>query len=244
MRDYLADGFYTKGLLKREVVQDKDGRPFTETEHGYVLRDVDTGAEPADPASTTATVFPTLTRTDRRFHEGGASPGKTRIPPTSTTRSATSPASPTPATPAPPTTWSPSSPTPACPNYLVKPTRIDVTGGGAALRRREATLDCATGNVTEVRQVLANGSAATTNLAYLPNGNLQSVTGPANHAGQRYALSYEYDPVVATHVATRHRQLRPLLPGHARLPLRQGHHHHRHQRQPDHVSLRPLRPRR
>ena len=142
-----------------------------------------------------------LTRTDRRFHEGNASPGKT----TYTTHEYDPLGNVTRFTDAGDTGAADDVVAviayTACPNYLVKPTRIDVTGGGAALRRREATLDCATGNVTEVRQVLANGSAATTNLAYLPNGNLQSVTGPANHAGQRYTLTYEYDPVVATHVA-------------------------------------------
>src|SRR5262249_11382464 len=38
-------------------------------------------------------------------------------------------------------------------------------------------------------------------LVYFPNGNIQTVTGPANASGQRYALAYEYDPDIATHVA-------------------------------------------
>lgn len=61
---------------------------------------------------------------------------------------------------------------------------------------RESTVDCATGDVTQVRQLLADGSAATTDLAYFPNGNLREMTGPANARGQRYQLTYAYDSVV------------------------------------------------
>src|SRR5207247_4819323 len=41
-----------------------------------------------------------------------------------------------------------------------------------------------------------------TDLAYFGNGNLQQVRGPANKTGQHYTLTYEYDPDVATHVAS------------------------------------------
>src|SRR5204863_6904729 len=71
-RTYLNDSYYTKGLLKLERTGDSAARPFLETENAYVLHDVDTGSEPADSASTTATVFPQLTRTDHRFFEGQA----------------------------------------------------------------------------------------------------------------------------------------------------------------------------
>src|SRR5256885_4354087 len=49
--EYLNDSFYRKGLLKREVLQDAQGRPFTETENSYQLRDVATGAVTADSGS-------------------------------------------------------------------------------------------------------------------------------------------------------------------------------------------------
>ncbi len=76
-RDYRNDTYYTKGLLRRELTADAAGAPFTETENGYTLRDVDLNVEPVDGTSTTASVFPQLTRTDRRFFEGQVSPGKT-----------------------------------------------------------------------------------------------------------------------------------------------------------------------
>src|SRR6185437_15075610 len=77
---------------------------------------------------------------------------------------------------------------------------IVVTGGGTQLRRRESDVDCATGNVTQVRQYLANGSAATTDLTYTADGNILQVTDPPNANGQRYTETYTYDPTLRTYV--------------------------------------------
>jgi len=52
--------------------------------------------------------------------------------------------------------------------------------------------------VTQVRQ-FTGGQAAVTDLTYEANGNIHSVTGPANDAGQRYQLDYAYDAAVATY---------------------------------------------
>src|SRR5262249_16881106 len=68
-RDSLTRSYYTKGLMSRELTSDAAARPFIEVQNTYVLRDVTLGAEPADPASTTATEFPQLTRSDHRFFE-------------------------------------------------------------------------------------------------------------------------------------------------------------------------------
>ncbi|MFL6653730.1 MAG: toxin TcdB middle/N-terminal domain-containing protein, partial [Sulfurifustis sp.] len=203
-REYLTDSYYTKGLLKRELLQDGQGRPFTETENTYVLRDVTAGTEPGDPLSTVATIFPKLIRTDHRFYEGQVSPGKTTFTTNDyddfgdVTRFSDAgddgAADDVDATIAYSTNC-------AATSYVIKPNSITVKGNGAEMRRRSSNVDCATGNVTQVSQYLANGAAAVTDLAYLANGNLQTVTGPTNKNGQRYTLTYEYDPVVATHVA-------------------------------------------
>jgi YD repeat-containing protein len=87
------------------------------------------------------------------------------------------------------------------PAYIIKPNRIEVRGNGAVMRLREADIDCTSGNVRQVRQRLADLSAAVTDLTYFGNGNLQTVTGPANLNNQRYTLTYEYDPDAQTHVA-------------------------------------------
>jgi RHS repeat-associated protein len=202
VEEYRNDSFYTRGLSTRALVRDGSGRPFRETEHTYLLRDVATGTEPADPNSTGA-VFPQMVRTDERFYEGNPAPGKTTFMTnhydalgnvdgytdageagTQDDVSATIGYS-------------------GCTDtYVVgSPTSVRVTNtAGRELRRRDATVDCATGDLRRVREFLADGAAAVTDMDYYPNGNLQRLTGPANQSGQRYALSYEYDGTTSTHV--------------------------------------------
>ena len=77
-REYHTDSYYTKGLMVSEVTAAGSGAKFVETENTYALRDVTTGktGTSVDAGSTTATIFPMLARTDRRFYEGQGSPGK------------------------------------------------------------------------------------------------------------------------------------------------------------------------
>jgi RHS repeat-associated protein len=203
--EYRTDSLYTRGLLSRSLTTDGLGRPFVETAHTYQLRDVATGG-PADGASPTATVFPLLARTDQRFYEGQPTAGMSTFVTNEydsfgnltrtfdaadagtaddiDTRSAYT------ATNA------------AClPRYIVGlPTFTEKLGGGAQLRRGEATVDCASANVSQVREFLADGTSAVTDLSYFDNGNLRSVTEPANKNGQRFRLDYTYDTVVGVHV--------------------------------------------
>src|SRR5262249_13573882 len=93
---------------------------------------------------------------------------------------------------------------PACQaSHIVgTPDVIEVRGNSTVMRSRDSTVDCVTGDVTEVRAHLANGDTAVTDLSYFPDGNLKSVIGPPNNVGPRYRLDYTYDDVVDTHVAT------------------------------------------
>ncbi|HLQ24523.1 MAG TPA: SpvB/TcaC N-terminal domain-containing protein, partial [Acidiferrobacterales bacterium] len=59
-REFLSNSYYSKGLLKREILRDQTGRPFTETENTYLVRDEGTGQPLTDLQSTTATGFPQL----------------------------------------------------------------------------------------------------------------------------------------------------------------------------------------
>jgi RHS repeat-associated protein len=205
--DYRTDSFYTRGLLARTLTADGAGHPFLETLNTYQLRDVASGAA-ADPVSTTATVFPLMSRTDKRFYEGQPNPGKstfteqdydqfgnvTRVLDAADTGSADDVETRTGYT----TTDQ------ACVsrNLVGMPNSIRITGTatGTLLRRRESTVDCATGDLTQVRAFLADGSAAVTDMEYFDNGNLRSVTNPPNGTGQRYRLDYDYDTVDAVHV--------------------------------------------
>ncbi|MEJ3748544.1 SpvB/TcaC N-terminal domain-containing protein [Actinomycetes bacterium KLBMP 9797] len=204
-REFRTDSHYTQGLLSRQVTADAAGNPFQETTNTYLLRDVVAAAAP-DPASTTATIFPQLVRTDERFYEGQPTPGKSTYREMSydevgnvvrtldagdvgagddveekiryTAEDSACRAS----------------------GVVGAAKAITVRGNGVLMRHRESTVDCATGNVTQHRAVLADGNKAVTDLTYFADGNLKSVTGPANAKGQRYRLDYEYDPATTTHV--------------------------------------------
>ena len=201
-REFRTDSYYTKGLLAKETLRDAQNRPFTETENAYLLRNVDTGVEPADGSSTTATIFPQLSRTDKRFFEGLMAAGKSTF--TTHTYDAlgnVATFTDTGEAGAADDVFATIAYTSCGPSYISKPNRIEVRGNGALMRLREADIDCATGDLRQVRARLADLSAAVTDLTYFANGNLQTVTGPSNRNGQRYTLTYEYDPQVATHVA-------------------------------------------
>ncbi len=201
---YSNNNYYNKSLLIGELIQDAAGNRFTEVRHSFVLIDISTGMEVADPQSTTATVFPQLVRTDRLFYEGLAIPGKTTY-----------------------TTFAYDAvgnmtaffdaadegieddlsvalgyfSDPAA--YIVGiPNHILVSSNGVEMRRREADVEPGTGNILQVRQFLADGAVATTDLQYYPNGNLLSAIGPPNLHGQRYAVALEYDAATATHMTS------------------------------------------
>jgi RHS repeat-associated protein len=202
---YRTDGYYTRGLLTRSLTTDGANRPFKETVNTYQLRDVITGA-PASATSTTATVFPLLARTDRHFYEGQAAPGKSTFIENSydefgnVTR--TFDAADVGTADDVETNVRYSGTIAACRGAHVVglPVASDIRGTGSVLRRSEADVDCGSANVRQVREYLADGTAAVTDMTYFDNGNLKSVTEPVNKNGQRLRLDYTYDNVVGVHV--------------------------------------------
>lgn len=202
---YRTDSYYTRGLLTRSLTTDGAGNPFLETVNTYQLRDVATG-QPATGGSTTATVFPLLARTDRHFYEGQATAGKsTYVENTydefgNVTR--TFDAADQGTADDVETDVRYSGTVAACRGGGVVglPVASEIRGAGTQLRRSEADVDCGTANVTQVREYLADGTAAVTDMTYFDDGNLKSVTQPANKTGQRFHLDYTYDTVVGVHV--------------------------------------------
>ncbi|MFC5288550.1 SpvB/TcaC N-terminal domain-containing protein [Actinokineospora guangxiensis] len=205
--EYRTDSVYTRGLLTRSLTADGAGRKFLETVNTYRLRDVATG-DAADAASATATVFPMLVRTDRNFYEGQTAVGKTSFVENeydgygNAIRTLDAADSGTADDQETRVSYSGTDPACAAAHIVGLPVASEVRGAGALMRRSEALVDCASANTTRVREFLADGSAATTDMAYFPNGTLASVTEPANKNGQRYKLDYTYETVVATHVET------------------------------------------
>ncbi|WP_405543364.1 polymorphic toxin-type HINT domain-containing protein [Streptomyces phaeochromogenes] len=212
--EYDTGSHYTRGLVKRQTVADSSGALFTETRNTYALRDVATG-EPADGGSTGATVFPQLVRTEARWYEGEAEPGKS----TSSEMSYDELGNPT-------RTIDYGEPgaaddvetkteyTACADTHIVGIARAeDVYGGGRKMRSSEAEVDCATGDVTRhtAKQIHGkeadadpefSGKDSVTDLEYHDTGTLKSVKSPENHRGQRYQRTYEYDGPTGTYVTS------------------------------------------
>jgi RHS repeat-associated protein len=207
-REYRNDSHYRQGLPTRELTADAAGHPFRETVNSYLLRDVLSPATSADPKSTTATIFPQLVRTDQRFYEGQPAPGKSTFTEMAyddvgnLIRSFDSGDVGTGDDVETLTHYTVEDPACRASNIVGVGNVVDVRGNGTVLRHRESTVDCATGNVTQNRGMLADGTAAVTDLTYFDNGTLRSVTGPPNAKGQRYRLDYTYDPTISAHIAS------------------------------------------
>ncbi|WP_157367925.1 SpvB/TcaC N-terminal domain-containing protein [Alloactinosynnema sp. L-07] len=203
--EYRTDGVYTRGLLSRSVTADAAGNKFLETVNTHQLRDIATGA-PANGASATATVFPLLARTDRYFYEGQATAGKTSYVENeydefgNVTRTFDAGDTGTADDVETRVRYSGANATCLARHIVGLPVFSEVRGSGTQLRRSEADVDCATANTGQVREYLADGAAAVTDMAFFANGNLRSVTEPANKNGQRFKVDYEYDTAVGVHV--------------------------------------------
>jgi len=76
------------------------------------------------------------------------------------------------------------------------PKSILVTGSGTTYRKRESTIDTKSGDVTEIRQYLQDGSMAVNDIGYDVYGNMVNLTGPANAKGQRFRADYLFDDQV------------------------------------------------
>ncbi|WP_346102959.1 SpvB/TcaC N-terminal domain-containing protein [Nonomuraea maheshkhaliensis] len=200
---YDTSSHYTRGLGTRTLTADGAGKPFTEEVRTYELRDVATGAA-GDPASTTAAIFPMLVRTDERWYEGQAQPGKqTRVELVydkhgnivKTTDHGESGG-------ADDVVTTVGFADCAATHILDAADRSEVRGGGKVMRRTDADIDCATGNMTRHRAKLGDDKIAVTDATYNPGGTLATLTGPANHKGQRFKLTYAYDEVTGTYVTS------------------------------------------
>ncbi len=203
-RAYNNTSYYLKGTLAQESLADAQGRKFTEAAHTYAVRNEADQQPLADPADLTAVGFPQLVRTDKSWFEGQPAAAKSSYETfaydkygnvTAYLDSGDS---------------GPSGVRQAqiayhedlVPYIVGKARSITVLAGGQTARQRTATFQPGTGDLLQVVKTLADGTQAVTDLTYDTAGNIATVTGPANAAGQRYARSYTYDPSVHTYVTS------------------------------------------
>jgi YD repeat-containing protein len=195
--EYRIDGPYTRGLLARTLTADGAGRPFLETVNTYQLR-----------AAAAGSVFPQLTRVDKRFYEGAATAALSTYTELSYDDHGnvvrTFDAADEGAADDVEATYGYTTSDVACRDRnlvgIAKLVRQRATGPDVLVRHREADVDCATGNVRQVRRYLGDGGVAVNDAEYYPDGNLKSMIGPANKTGQRERFDYGYDTVVGVHI--------------------------------------------
>jgi len=201
---YNNDNYYDKGLLRSTLVASGDGKKYTELINTYQLKDISTGAALPDTYTTNdaGAAFPALVRAEHRFYEGQPQAGKT----TAVTYGYDVNGNVTQYTDL--GDDGPQDDISAVISYhsvpdkyiLSLPRSIVVSGSGKTYRRREGTIDTQTGEVTQIRQYLDDGTVAVTDMGYDEYGNMINIINPANGSGQRFRLDYTFDDKVHSHI--------------------------------------------
>ncbi|GGB25045.1 SpvB/TcaC N-terminal domain-containing protein [Puia dinghuensis] len=203
---FANDNFYTKGMALSQLLQSGDGKKYTETDNTYELHDITSGTVLPDSYKTNdaGAAFVALSRTDHLFYEGQPNPGKTTYftygydtkgnviqytdfgdAPSGDDISAAV------------TYYN------ITDKYIVGSAKsIVVTGGGGGTtyRKRESTIDTQTGDVTEIRAYLQDGTVAVNDIGYDQYGNLMTITGAPNAKGQRLQENYVFDDQVHQYI--------------------------------------------
>ncbi|MBO9201949.1 MULTISPECIES: SpvB/TcaC N-terminal domain-containing protein [Niastella] len=194
------DNYYMKGRVLSELMQSADGKKYKQKISTYELKDINTGAVLPNSYKTddAGAAFVALKRTDEFSFEGQAQPGKS----TSVTFEYdtkgniiqyTDFADDGPADDISATVTYYNIPD----KYIISsPKSIVITGSGTTYRKRESTIDPQTGDVTQIRQFLDDGSVIATDMQYDNYGNLISTTGAPNAKGQRFKNEYVFDDQV------------------------------------------------
>jgi RHS repeat-associated protein len=190
VEEYLNTSYYNKGLLTSEWTEDSAGRKYSQTNNVYDITDVQDYVR-----------FPSLRRTEKLFFEGAATPGVSTITEFeydaigNITRIADAGDGSQQDMLLTEITYH------TVNNLYIRsvPATISVTTAEGLKRRRVTTID-PQGDITQIQQFLADGTAAITNMEYDGYGNMTKLINPANHKNQRMVYSYEYDNVVHSYV--------------------------------------------
>ncbi|OXB11850.1 RHS repeat domain-containing protein, partial [Flavobacterium reichenbachii] len=79
------------------------------------------------------------------------------------------------------------------PYYGGIPKQMEVFTAEGLKRKRAATINTTTAQVTQIKNYASADKIAVTDIAYDTYGNLQKITGPVNYKGQRMTLEYVFD---------------------------------------------------
>ena len=190
VQEFSNSNYYTKGLLSSEWVEDADGNKFTQTNNLYDLREIQDFVQ-----------YPSLRQTTKLFYEGQPTPGLSTI----TQFEYDDYGNITRISDAGDGTQQDMIIADIAYHGLdalyIKniPSSIEITTAEGVKRRRTTTINNK-GDVTRVRQFLADGSFADTDMEYDVYSNVIRITRPANYKGERMFHSYEYDNVIHKYI--------------------------------------------
>ncbi len=208
-RSYLNGNYYERGLLVAETLLDAAGRKYTATVNSYELRDAATGAAAAlgSPPSLEAAVFPALTKSEQQWFnpDGGPAPVKRGETLTDYDRRGNPIRMEDRGEPGAgddliaETAFTECDGHPDFPWTQVPGQLRLVNATGTPLRFRVGETPCDYAAIVAVDEHLTpggDGARARTDVEYVdPGGQVSLVTGPANAAGEREAVTYRYDRV-------------------------------------------------
>jgi len=80
------------------------------------------------------------------------------------------------------------------------PKKVTVSDDNKTYRQMLADWTCSLNQLNQVKQVLATGDTAITDIEYNPNGTIKTKTLPRNANGQRMSFNYEYDDTLNMYV--------------------------------------------
>lgn len=226
IQNFNNDNYYEKGLLIQQYLEDENGNRFTETQNTYQLLNIENGTELANflqeedqnileaqiqQSTYKYAAFPALVETVEFFYEGNPIESEsTRISRRMTMKydnlgnvtfyeDFSDESQPF---------WQEEYYSASIDYHYIDndstylqaiPSSLKVQDINSVLyRHRETSIDDK-GNLTEVRQFLANGDIAFSNLDYDYYGNIIKTTRPANNNGEKMWFSYEYDDTLNTY---------------------------------------------
>lgn len=199
VQEFYNQDYFRKNLLKHSYTLDKNGKIRQESENEYSFIDVATQASVSVselnlPSCDAKRIFVGLIHANQKAYEGGSDYLETNTFNTydangnitqyedlgngSATDKVTAKISYYEST---------------TPYYGAIPKQLEVFTTDGLRRKRATTINTTTAEVTQIKNYASADKIAITDIAYDTYGNLQKITGPSNHKGQRMTLEYVYD---------------------------------------------------
>ncbi|MDA6070180.1 hypothetical protein NJT12_11180 [Flavobacterium sp. AC] len=200
VQEFYNQDYFRKNLLKRSYTLDKNNKMRQEGENEYSFTDVVTQASVAVselnlPSCDAKRIFVGMIHANQKVYEGGSDYLETnRFNTYDANGNITQYEDLGNGSAAKKVTAKISYYESSTPYYGGIPKQLEVFTSEGLRRKRTTTINTTTAEVIQVKNYSAADKIAITDLAYDTYGNLQKITGPANHKAQRMTLDYTYDP--------------------------------------------------